>query len=141
MILTLNLGLLKDLKHHYGDTRNSISATSYGYNLDNSNHMSTSHFLPEDLRNFRVSRRFSNPNSKEKSRNLFDIIHEKFIELGHGYHGAPVQYFKYHMDKARWIHIEPLSMGKVVVSNTCSQVRKFIYLLFSLNATYYDERL
>ena len=56
---------------------------------------------------------------------LFDLIQAKFVEMGHGFHGAPVQDFRYHMDEARWIQIEPHTMGKVVVSNTCSKVNKF----------------
>ena len=44
------------------------------------------------------------------------------MELGQGYHGAPVYHFEYHMEEARWIHIQPMTLGKVVVSNTCPQV-------------------
>ena len=59
---------------------------------------------------------------KDNTLGLFDIIHSKFVELGQGYHGAPVYYFQYHMEDARWIHIQPMALGKVVVSNTCPQV-------------------
>ena len=58
----------------------------------------------------------------EEKASLFDIIHSKFFELGHGLHGAPIKDFRYHLDQARWISVEPVLMGKVVVSNTCSKV-------------------
>ena len=61
-------------------------------------------------------------NKKDYSFGLFNTIHSKFVELGQGYHGAPVYHFQYHMEDARWIHIQPMALGKVVVSNTCPQV-------------------
>ena len=83
---------------------------------------------------------------------LFDIIHSKFFGLGHGLHGAPIKDFKYHLDQARWISIEPVLMGKVVVSNTCSKVgiphflkdmfyRATKYGYFKYNLNFFDAAL
>ena len=80
------------------------------------------HSLPtkEQWNSFNTLRRRTTPYEEKVS--LFDIIHSKFFGLGHGLHGAPIKDFRYHLDEARWISIEPLLMGKVVVSNTCSKV-------------------
>ena len=67
-------------------------------------------------------RRILTPKSSDNTLGLFDIIHSKFVQLGQGYHGSPVHHFQYHMEEARWIHIQPLTLGKVVVSNTCPKV-------------------
>ena len=70
---------------------------------------------------------------------LFNTIHAKFVELGHGFHGAPINDFKYHLDQARWLYIEPILMGKVVVSNTCSEVRLFICYISSYDCIYFSH--
>ena len=71
----------------------------------------------------RVPKNILHNQQKDKTVGLFDMIHSKFTQLGHGYHGAAIQRFRYHMDDAKWISIEPIVMGKVVVSNTCPEVK------------------
>ena len=65
---------------------------------------------------------------KDNTVGLFEMIHSKFTQFGHGYHGAPIQNFRYHMDDAKWISIEPIVMGKVVVSNTCPEVKLLFFV-------------
>ena len=77
-------------------------------------------YIPKDRKGLDGVRR--KLKKKGWTRSLFDTIHAKFVELGNGFHGAPIKDFKYHLDQAKWIHIEPILMGKVVVSNTCSKV-------------------
>ena len=86
-----------------------------------SNHRSPKSF-GEDLKFQNALRRILTPKSSDNTLGLFDIIHSKFVQLGQGYHGSPVHHFQYHMEEARWIHIQPLTLGKVVVSNTCPKV-------------------
>ena len=113
--LTLN----RNLFHLVGTVHPSIyknGKTSYG-----SNHRNPKSFDGGSPYQNILKRTFSSE-TKDNSLGLFDILHSKFVELGQGYHGAPVYYFQYHMEDARWIHIQPMALGKVVVSNTCPQV-------------------
>ena len=71
----------------------------------------------------RVPKNLFHNQQKDNTVGLFDMIHSKFTRLGHGYHGAPIHHFQYHMDDAKWTSIEPIIMGKVVVSNTCPEVK------------------
>ena len=83
----------------------------------------------------RVPKNIFRNQPKENTAGLFNMIHSKFTKLGHGYHGAPIQRFQYHMDDAKWISIEPIVMGKVVVSNTCPEVNDYSLFLqcYSIN--------
>ena len=77
----------------------------------------------------RVPKNIFRNQPKDNTAGLFNMIHSKFTKLGHGYHGAPIQRFQYHMDDAKWISIEPIVMGKVVVSNTCPEVNDYSLFL------------
>ena len=91
--------------------------------IPNSNYRSPKSFAyEEETQNQHFLRRILTPKHKDNTLGLFDVIHSKFVELGQGYHGAPVHHFQYHMDEARWVHIQPMTLGKVVVSNTCPKV-------------------
>ena len=85
----------------------------------------------------RVSKNIFRNQPKDNAAGLFNMIHSKFNKLGHGYHGAPIQRFQYHMDDAKWISIEPIVMGKVVVSNTCPEVNDYSLFLqcYSIKST------
>ena len=77
----------------------------------------------------RVPKNIFRNQPKDNAAGLFNMIHSKFTKLGHGYHGAPIQRFQYNMDDAKWISIEPIVMGKVVVSNTCPEVNDYSLFL------------
>ena len=77
----------------------------------------------------RVPKNIFRNQPKDNAASLFNMIHSKFTKLGHGYHGAPIQRFQYHMEDAQWISIEPIVMGKVVVSNTCPEVNDYSLFL------------
>ena len=85
----------------------------------------------------RVPKNIFRNQPKDNAAGLFNMIHSKFTKLGHGYHGAPIQRFQYHMEDAQWISIEPIVMGKVVVSNTCPEVNDYSLFLqcYSIQST------
>ena len=85
----------------------------------------------------RVPKNIFHNQPKDNTAGLFNMIHSKFTKLGHGYHGAPIQRFQYHMDDAKWISIEPIVMGKVVVSNTCPEVNDYSLFLQCYSARIY----
>ena len=76
----------------------------------------------------RVPNNIFHDQQTDNSAGLFEMIHSKFTKLGHGSHGAPIHRFRYHMDDAKWISIEPIAMGKVVGSNTCPEVKSLFFV-------------